>query len=275
MGRIVEYRDIPLDQLEIGMAQVRLGRVTERLDELALSIDKAGLLQPIVVAPMGNDAYEIILGQRRFLAHQQLRRKTITCGVLDERISQIEAKAMSLTENLLRENMTRADLVDACQYLYKEYGTYQAVAERTGLSATYVSAYVRTADLAPVLQEMVRDNEIDVTVAHQAQKAADVIAGGEQEADEETYARLARELTGFSGPQRARLISEVEKTPDREIDELFEDAATGARVVTVIVTLTGAAHSALQEYAKDAGTNQDNAAAMLLTEALGSAGFTI
>ena len=69
MADIVDFIDIPLNQLEIGKSQVRLSDVGKGIEELADSIKKVGLLEPIVVGPQNsNGKYEIILGQRRFFS---------------------------------------------------------------------------------------------------------------------------------------------------------------------------------------------------------------
>ena len=75
MAKIKTVRDIPLDDLVIGKAQVRKRDVGKDIDELAESIRVVGLLEPIVVAPADKPGkFEIITGQRRFLAHQLLGR---------------------------------------------------------------------------------------------------------------------------------------------------------------------------------------------------------
>ena len=108
MAKIERFEDIPLDNLEIGTSQVRLSDVGEDIDELVDSIRKVGLLEPIVVAPPGpSGKYEIILGQRRYLAHRLLRAETIMAGILDKRVEEIEAKVLSVTENLVRRDLNR------------------------------------------------------------------------------------------------------------------------------------------------------------------------
>lgn len=84
MAKIVEYRDVPLDDLTIGKAQARTSPSMADVDELASSIEKLGLLQPIVVCEsVEAGRWEILTGQRRFLAHKRLGRKTIPAAILD------------------------------------------------------------------------------------------------------------------------------------------------------------------------------------------------
>src|SRR6266545_552956 len=149
MARIKEVRELRLDELEIGRGQVRLRDVGKDIQELADSIAKVGQLEPIVVCPSATPGrYEIITGQRRFLAHQELRRSTITAAILDERVDETMAKVLSVTENLVRRDLNSRDLIDACTALYKKYGSIKAVADETGLPYSKVSQYVKYDQLA-------------------------------------------------------------------------------------------------------------------------------
>ena len=107
MAKIVEYRDIPLDDLVIGKGQVRTQSPGKEVEDLARSIESQGLLQPIVVCvARERSKWEILTGQRRFLAHKQLKRNVISAAVLDERVDEGQAKAISITENLVRRQLS-------------------------------------------------------------------------------------------------------------------------------------------------------------------------
>ena len=143
MAKIVDYRKIPLDNLTIGKGQIRTF-AGEGLSELADSIDSQGLLQPIVVCPSekGRDKFEILAGQRRFLAHKELKRTEIPAAVLNERVGELEAKTISITENLMRRKLKNSELIDGITFLYHRYGSVKAVAEKTGFSQSKVREYV-------------------------------------------------------------------------------------------------------------------------------------
>lgn len=271
MVRIKDFREIPLDDLVIGKGQVRVKDVQKDIDELADSIRVQGLLQPIVVCEaekMGK--YEILTGQRRFLAHKQLKMKTIRAVVLDEKIDEATAKAISTTENLVRRDVTQRELIDACTSLYKKYGTIKAVVDATGLPAREVSHYVKYDRLIPTLKKMVDEGDVDIKVAIRAQDAA---AAGEETANAEEAVKLAKELSSMTGIQQKKLVKEREENPHVPVDEVIETAKTGSRVTQVIVTLTAEVHKSLQQYAQNEGTTQDDAAATLIEEALTGKGF--
>lgn len=272
MPNIVSDTELALDDLVIGLGQIRLRDVAAGIDELARSIDKQGLLQPIVVCPTDSDGtYEIILGQRRFLACKQLGMTMIRAQVLDERINEIDAKVLSLTENMMRRDISRRDKIDVCTALYKRYGSMRDVADETGLPYREVRQYVKYDRLAPELKEMVDRDEVRLDVALRAQDAAS--ASGAMDAGEAVT--LAKEMAGMSGEQARRLQKVREQAPDSPVDEVIESAKEQTRVTQVIVTLGAEAHEALQAFAREEGTNQDDAAGVLIAEALQGRGYEL
>ena len=155
MARIKDTREIRLADIVIGRGQVRTSQVEKDLDELAASILKVGLLQPIVVYETADGKFEVISGQRRFLAHHRIGADKILAGILDTKVDEIEAKVLSVTENLMRRDVSTKDLMDVCEYLYKQYGSIQSVVEETGLPRNRVSQYVRYDQLVDALKTLV------------------------------------------------------------------------------------------------------------------------
>lgn len=271
MALVQEIRDIPLKDLVIGKGQVRKHNVGKDIDELAESIRVNGLLEPIVVAPAEQDGkYEILTGQRRFLAHQKLQAETITAAVIPERVDEITAKVVSLTENLVRRDLDSRDLIDACTALYKKYGNMRIVAEETGLPYNKVRHYVKYDRLAESLKDMVDKGEVDLPTALKAQDAAEALGGA---VDPDEAAALAKEMAPMSGPQRQKLVNDRRENPEKSVHEAIEDAKTGGKVIQVIATLGQATHKALQAYAKEGQVSQDEAASSLIADGLLHEGF--
>jgi ParB family chromosome partitioning protein len=269
MARIMEVRQIPLSDLEIGKGQVRTSGVGKDIDELVDSIRKIGQLEPIVVSPPGTTGkYEILTGQRRFLAHRLLHLDTIWAAVLDEMVDTDTAKVISLTENLIRRDLNLKELIDACTALYKKYGSIQIVAQETGLPASKVSEYVKYDQLVPELKALV-DTGLSVQAALRAQRAA--MAGDEFNAEEAV--RLAKAMSGMSGAQQRKVVEQSQDAPDKSIDDLITAAQTTAKITQITVTLSETIHSRLQKFASEEGTTQDDAAALLIQEGLSGKGY--
>lgn len=265
MVEILEFRDIPLDKLVIGKGQARTRDTSKDVDELADSIARVGLLEPIVVSATEDDEkFEIITGQRRFLAHQLLGKPTIWAAILSDHVDETTAKILSVTENLVRRDLNPNDLIDVCTYLYRHYGSVKAVCEKTGLSYDKVRQHVKYDQLIPELKEMVNTNEVGLSTALRAQRAAE--ASGEVDAEEAR--QFALEMEPMSGAQRSAIVKAREDDPARSADEIIQEAKGGGRITQVIVTLSSEVHAAVGKYARSNGTNNDDAAGMLIREAL-------
>jgi ParB family chromosome partitioning protein len=229
-----------------------------------------GLLEPIVVCKSSEKGkFEILTGQRRFLAHKQLKKKTIMATVLEGHLSDEDAKAISLTENLIRRDLSLKELIDACTSLYKKYGSIKAVSEETGISAQLVNTYVKYDRLIPELKKMVDNGGIDIKAALRAQDAA---AAGDEKVSPKEALKIAKEMTSMSGAQQKKLVQHI-KQGDETVEDAIENAKTGGKLTQIIVTLTADVHKSLQNFAAQEGTNQDDAAAGLIEEALLGKGF--
>jgi ParB family chromosome partitioning protein len=272
MAKIVEIKEIPLDALVIGKGQVRVRDVAKDLDELMASIKKQGLLQPIVVCESEEPGkYEILTGQRRFLAHKELQKKTITACILDEKVDEIEAKLISITENLVRRDPNSKDYIDACTWLYRKYGSMKAVADELGLKPATVSNYVKYDRLKPEMRKLIDEGQVEMKTALKAQDAASVT--GEYDAEEAV--KLAKEMSKMSGAQQARVAKKILEEPKADVDDVIEAAKTGEKITQIVVTLGTVLHRSLKQYAKDDGTTVDEAARSLIEEGLTGKGYSV
>lgn len=272
MPRIKEVKEIPLNDLYIEKAQVRTREVGKEIDELADSIRKVGLLEPIVVCESDDNKkgqYEIITGQRRFLAHQEIGAKTILAAILDEKVDEVTAKYLSLTENLVRRDLNRKDLIDVCTMLYKRYGSVAAVCEETGLSRSKVDQYVKYDRLVGELRTLVDEGTVDLPTALRAQDAAAVTGSIKVE----EAVKLAKEMAPMSGAQQKSIVTKRKEAPTAQVDQIIEDAKSGERITQIVVTLGGAVHESLRHFARAENTSQDNAAADLIEEGLSQKGY--
>lgn len=248
---------IALDRLVIGGRQVRTREVEEDIDELVDNIRVHGQLEPVIVAPLDDldGHYEILAGQRRWLAMRRLGAREITAAVIDERPDHDVASALSISENLIRRDLSVLDLIDACTSLYNRYGSIKAVAERFGLPYGRVRRYVKFDRLRPELKELVKDGAIDLKTAI---KLEDHCQRGD--VDERQLRRLAAEVAGMSMAQQSDFFSAGEETgraPHKP-----------GSVKQIIVTLTLADLEALRAWARTKNLTQDRAGARIIASFL-------
>ena len=107
--------------------------------DLANSIQEQGLLQPITVRTAGDGQYELIAGQRRFLACRLLGSATISAIVRDD-LDDTDATVVSLVENVHRADMNAIDKAKAYQGIYAKYQSAERVAKETGVKPLQFAA---------------------------------------------------------------------------------------------------------------------------------------
>jgi ParB family chromosome partitioning protein len=139
-----QLRDIPVAWIHRNPTQPRRHFDETSLDELAESIRRHGLLQPITVTPMGGDAYAIIAGERRWRAAQRARLDTIP--VVIREVEQQERLELSLIENIQRAELNAFEEGDAFNELMSQHGlTQEQVAESVKKSRSHVANLSRVA----------------------------------------------------------------------------------------------------------------------------------
>ena len=142
-----QLRDIPVAWIHRNPNQPRRHFDEASLDELAESIRRHGLLQPITVTPMGGDAYAIVAGERRWRAAQRARLDTIP--VVIREVERQERLEISLIENIQREELNAFEEGDAYNELMSQHGlTQDQVAEAVKKSRSHVANLSRTARAA-------------------------------------------------------------------------------------------------------------------------------
>src|SRR6202140_5142820 len=158
---------LPLDLLQRGKFQPRVDMRTESLGELAQSIKSKGLVQPILVRPLPgripgeSQRYEIIAGERRWRAAQMAGLQEIPAVIRD--VPDEAAVAMSLIENIQREDLNPLEEARALLRLIEEFGlTHQAAAEAVGRSRAAVSNLLRLMELADEVKELLEQRRIEM-----------------------------------------------------------------------------------------------------------------
>ena len=152
--RSVGVRIVPLDHIEQNPEQPRLAMNQEALDELAASIREHGVLQPILVRPVGPNTYQLIAGERRWRASKQAGLATIPA--LIEEIDDDTALEISIIENLQREDISPLDEAAMFDRMVSEHGySIRKLADKLGKDKGYVENRLRLADAPEEVRELV------------------------------------------------------------------------------------------------------------------------
>jgi ParB family chromosome partitioning protein len=215
-------QNMKLDQLQPGKYQPRTHMDQASLVELAESIKSQGIMQPILARALIAGRYEIIAGERRWRAASLAGLTEVP--VLVRVVADEAALAMSLIENIQRENLNPLEEATGIQRLINEFDmTHQLAAEAVGRSRSAVSNLLRLLNLAPPVQELLMHSQLDMGHARALLSLPN--AG---------QITVANEIVGkgLSVREAERLVQRQQQPdakpkakPDRDILRLQEDLA--------------------------------------------------
>ncbi len=220
-----ELRHLPVDVIRRGKYQPRTNMHAESLEELADSIRAQGVVQPIVVRPIGQDQYEIIAGERRWRAAQLAGLHEVPAVI--RKVADQAAMAMALIENIQRENLNPMEEALALQRLISEFElTHQMAAEAVGRSRTAVTNLLRLFDLSEDVKALLERGELEMGHA----RALLGLQGGQQ--SEAARQAVAKGLSVRETEQLVRRLQQGARKPaatraavDPDIRRLQEDLA--------------------------------------------------
>jgi ParB/RepB/Spo0J family partition protein len=171
-GRSVGVRTIPVERIVPNPEQPRLVFDEETLQELAASIREHGVLQPILVRPLGNHQFQLIAGERRWRASKAAGLGTIPALV--EEIDDDTALEISIIENLQREDLSPLDEAAMYDRMTREHGySVRRLAQKLGKDKGYVENRLRLADAPPEVRALVSVRKDTLSHAYELLKVDD------------------------------------------------------------------------------------------------------
>ncbi len=154
-------RQLPVERICRGRYQPRLDLREDTLQDLAESIRAQGVVQPLLVRPLGEDRYELIAGERRWRAAQLAGLREVPAVIRE--VPDQAAIAVALIENIQREDLNPLEEAVALQRLAAEFAlTHQQTAEAVGRSRAAVSNLLRLLELTEEVQQLVRERKLDM-----------------------------------------------------------------------------------------------------------------
>jgi ParB/RepB/Spo0J family partition protein len=170
--RSVGVRIVPLDHIEANPQQPRLAYDKETLDELAASIREHGVLQPILVRPIGPNTYQLIAGERRWRASKLAGLDSIPA--LIEEIDDDTALEISIIENLQREDISPLDEAAMYDRMVREHGySIRKLADKLGKDKGYLENRLRLADAPEEVRALVSLRKDTLSHAYELMKVQD------------------------------------------------------------------------------------------------------
>ncbi len=270
---ISEVVEISLSDISLQGANVRSDLKSpnsqEGIKELAESIKENGLMQSIVLRGVqGSPPYDVVVGQRRFLAHKLLGRDSIKATFTGE-IDDTEALVLSLSENLLRQELNHADIMKAVTTLYNKFDKDEyKVKEKLGLSIRAIRNYIDVdAQATPEIVQMLHDGDISMADAKRAVLAAQ---GNPEKANS-----IASQITQLTRHEKTRAVDYGKANPSANADDIFAKAKTPKLEETVILNLPLKVSKALKKATEDMSMASEEIIMSALTEWLTTNDFLV
>jgi ParB/RepB/Spo0J family partition protein len=274
-----KLQEQPLEQIhEIDMAEIEIspdnvrhntGNATKDLDELAASIKLHGLLQPVVlIGEIGKPPYQLIAGQRRFLAHELLGRTVIRAVFAANKLSKAELIVRSLVENLQRVELEYKDTAEAVTFLYKKLGSDRAVHKATGLSLRKVRDFILIeARATPGMKKLLENGKAKAVDVKRA-----IVAAQDDLKKAETLLNLIIEKTPTTD-QKRRIVSYGQTNKDASATEIFKEGVKTQVEQSLIVTLPEPVREALGKAVKIMDMDVAELATKILADWLTAQGY--
>jgi ParB/RepB/Spo0J family partition protein len=172
VGRSVGVRVIPVDNIESNPNQPRTVFDVDALHELAASVREHGVLQPILVRPLGQNRYQLVAGERRWRAAKEASLTTIPALVED--LDDDTALEISIIENLQREDLSPLEEAAMYDRMVREHGySIRRLAEKLGKDKGYLENRLRLADAPEEIRDLVSVRKDTLSHAYELLKVTD------------------------------------------------------------------------------------------------------
>lgn len=255
--------NLPIDDIDISKFNVRKTNVTENLDELANSIKEIGLQQPVVVFEKPDKRFELIIGQRRYLACKKIGLRTIPALIVSIK-NDTEAAVISFSENIHRLELDYRDKMTIASELINKLGNEKKVADYLGVVPQTVTNWLGYAGVSDKIKEMVDKKELSATTA---------LRISQNIPDEKKAIRIAKKIKETPSGQKRRLIIDVAReNPDKSISQISK-IVNQKKFTRLTIDLTEKVGLALNQASKDYGKEREEVAIDALEEWLKGRGF--
>lgn len=152
-------QEVPIENIDANPYQTRRRLNEQALEELAESIRVSGVVQPVVLRPMANGRFQLVAGERRWLASKRAGRATVP-GVIRQ-ISNEQALEITIIENLQREDLNPVEQAHAFERLSREFNmTQEQIATRTGKDRASIANFIRLLKLPESVQNAMEEDSL-------------------------------------------------------------------------------------------------------------------
>jgi len=244
---IKDFKVIPLTAIEIGEGNVRKTRQRAGLEELKASIEKLGLIHPIVVVEENSDRFRLIVGQRRYLAFQELGKTEIPAIIIHPVDSTME-KIVSFGENIHRRRLPYNDTIKVCDELYEnisgeKFDRIETIAKTLGISPSTISKYLSYRLVPEEVRQFVIEGKLGANLAYRITSAF--------WPNIEKITRIAEYMTKMTKSEWERALDIGKKDPEASVEEIVEEAKKPKIVYQLVIPIDSETSELLTSIAKE------------------------
>ena len=259
------FEKIGLKDIEPSELNVRsLKDAHKDLDSLKESMRRRGLIHPIVVVPT-NGKFKIVVGQRRWLAAQELGWPTIPALILSP-MKVHEGKIISALENLQRKDLTFKDEAETADYLYDTFkGDYKLVAKELGIKEDRALRLLAKRMVPKTVREKIDAGQITRKDAARAVLAA--------YPDEKKIIEIAQAMQKLTEDEKSRLVDIATEKPENTPSEWVRSAKKVPKMVEYRIVLLPKYATSLERAANERGEDPKETARIAIIDWLEAKGF--
>lgn len=294
-NKFLRFQELSLDDLIVGKSNVRSENVGVDIDDLCEHIYANGLLEPPVVFAIDDlseghelyssrkefrGKYEVLAGQRRFTAFKELKKlyptegfDKIPCHIRQPPDDELDAKAISIGENLTQLPMTMQDSINAVSSLFDKHNDERVVSKKFGISVKMVRKYVKVARLPPLLKEHLgalhKNPKTATNIALDASDSLDYDPTNPKDIERVVaFAKRLAEKKAQGQPEYIRTKEAAEQNPKKSVEEIKKIAETIKIPKTYNIALTANASFDLDSSANENGKSSEEEGADIITDTL-------
>ena len=221
-------REVEIARIRPNPNQPRSHFDEDALAELADSIAERGVLQPILLRPNGQEAFEIIAGERRWRAAQRAGLHVIPAVVRDG-VDEEETAELALIENIQREDLNAIEEAEGYRQLINRYGhTQEAIAQIVHKSRSHVANLLRLLDLPEFVRQSLMRGDINMGHARAVAAAPDpeeltreIVRKGLSVRQAEAWAKRAKKAPGELVLDKSRAIDPDLAALERQLGDML------------------------------------------------------
>jgi ParB family chromosome partitioning protein len=263
MTRLKFDYKLPLDKIDISLSNARKTNLEESIDELAKSIKEIGVQQPVVVFRKPDGRFELIIGQRRYLACKKIGLKVIPAIIATVK-DETDATIKSFSENIHRLELAYRDKMQVAIALLNKFGSINKVAKYLGVTSQTVRNYLGYAGVEEDIKKLVDEGKLSVTTALLIAKNIP---------DEKQAIDIAKKVKEIPRAEdRRKLIYGAKDNPNKPAAEIAK-IVQRQELKKITIHLTERVYNALEDASKKYESDKEDIAVEGIEEWLKKRGF--